>query len=930
MIQRLVRAGVVAAAVSALWLLSIVVVPLQAQAPASGSVTGRVSDSTGAALPGAQISITALELRGVTDVQGEFTITNVPAGTHQVEVAYLGFRPVVQSVTVTAGQRARMTVALQPSISVEETVRATAIRDGQARALNQQRTADNVGNVVSADAIGRFPDPNIAEALQRTPGIGIERDQGEGRYINLRGAPADFTAVAINGVVLPALDPTTRALDLDTIPSDIVSQIEVSKSLRPDLDADSIAGAVNIVTQSPFDANGLRIRASGGGTHNAYGGNDSRASFMMSNVFGARQQFGALMSVSYSKTERQVENVESGWTVLTKPEGGQVMGLIENLFKDYDTRRTRMAATSTLDWRPSMMHRFSLSGSYARFEDDEYRNRLGISWEDGRLQAGATDSRASFTGVRATKQFRHRTQLNKVTSVSLGGRHFMSRAILDYTAAFSRGDQTYPNRNELLYRTGANLNLSYDYSADPLAPRISLFDTKEHLDPTRFSFRENTVRGNSTREDEWSAAANLELTGRLFGSSATHKFGVKARLRDKTADEERWRDRRSTAAPLNPMAFYLGTEPSSNFAYTLGTKFNPDLVRTYLGLNRTISEKRVPESRVADYEVGEDIFAGYASTKLTRGKADILVGLRVERTQQDTSAVAYNATTGVFTPVSASRSHTDLFPGITLRYAFSDKLIGRAAITRAINRPNFPDLVPRQTLNDEVSQVRVNTGNPDLKPTLSTNVDAAVEYYTQPLGIFAVGVFYKDLTDYRYNLTLPGTFNGRPAIITRPENAPGGRVLGAEVTWQRQFDNLPGFWAGFGAFANYTYTDAEMEVGRTYAGRSKFPLTNQSAHTTNAGLFFERQRFNARLSYTDRTSFLDELNADEPRLDLFWGGRDQLDLTASLQVSSNWEAYFEGKNLTNTAGLRYYGVRERTYEYEKFGQTYFFGVRFKY
>lgn len=299
--------------------------PVPASAQATGTVTGRIADSTGAALPGAQVSIRSLNIRTATNAQGEFTLQAVPVGTHDLEVEYLGFRTMSQPVTVSATQRASVTMTLVPSISIEEkvTASATPIRDGQARALNQQRTADNIGNVVSADAIGRFPDPNIAEALQRTPGIAIMRDQGEGRYINVRGGPAEFSQVAINGVSLPAPDPTTRAMDLDTIPSDIVNQIEVSKSLRPNMDADSISGAVNIVTSSPFDFSGLRINASGGGSYNDFGGNDSRGSLMVSNLFGRERQFGALVSLSYSKTRRQVDNAESVWEALARPEGGE-------------------------------------------------------------------------------------------------------------------------------------------------------------------------------------------------------------------------------------------------------------------------------------------------------------------------------------------------------------------------------------------------------------------------------------------------------------------------------------------------------------------------------------------------------------------------------------------------------------------------------
>lgn len=920
-------------ALGALAIGAVLSCSVPAFAQSTGTVSGRVADDTGSALPGAQASIRSLNLRTASNAQGEFTLPAVPAGTHELEVEYLGYYVATQAVTVSAGQRLSVSVVLVPTYVLEETVTvaATPIREGQARALNQQRMAENVGNIVSADAIGRFPDPNIAEALQRTPGIAIERDQGEGRYINVRGAPAEFSQVAINGVMLPAPDPGTRALDLDTIPSDIVSQIEVAKTLRPDLDADSIAGAVNIVTRSPFDADQLRLRAAGGGTYNEYGGNDTRASLLISNQFGAEKQFGALVSYSYSKTRRQVDNVESGWDVLSRPEGGEVLGVIENLFKDYDTRRERSAVTTSFEWRASPTSRLFASGSYARFTDDEFRNRLGIAWEEGRLLPGATDATASWSGVRLTKQFRHRIQRNEISSVSVGGRHAFARGLADYTVSFGRADQTYPSRDELLFRTGANVALSYDYSRDPEQPSISLFTTNEHLELARFGFRENTFRSNNTREDEISGAANLELLGNLFGRTATHKFGFKFRGRTKNADEERWRDRRGQSAPPNPLGFYVGSVVSDNFDYRLGNKFDPSLVRGYLDAAKAISEKRVPESRLADYEVEEDIIAAYGQTRLRLSdRADVLLGVRVEHTSQETLAPGYVPATDAFTDRRESRGYTNVFPGATLRYAFADRLIGRAAITRAINRPNFPQIVPRLVQDEEAARLRITSGNPDLEPTLATNLDATLEYYTRPMGILALGVFYKDLSDYRFELTLAGTVDGRPALITRPENAPDGRIAGLELTWQQQFDVLPGIWSGLGGFANYTYTSATMKLGRTYEGRDRFPLSGQSSHTVNAGLFYERRGFNARLSYTDRSDYLDEISADDGRFDLYWAGRGQLDLTSSVQLTKIWEVYVEAKNLTDSAGIRYFGERQRVYEYEKFGRILFMGARFSY
>jgi TonB-dependent receptor len=443
------------------------------------------------------------------------------------------------------------------------------------------------------------------------------------------------------------------------------------------------------------------------------------------------------------------------------------------------------------------------------------------------------------------------------------------------------------------------------------------------------SFRENTFRSNSGVEDEVSVQANVEMPGMLFSQPTTYQWGIKFRGREKTHDEERYRDRRTTSAPTQPLLTFLTAEPSLNYGYDLGVKMDPVLVTAYLdGIKASsITQRRIPQSITADYSVDEDISSAYGSARVEYDRAELLLGLRMERTEQNSSSPSFNEVTSAIGKRTAGNSYTNFFPGATLRYSFSENLIGRAAITRSISRPNFPQIVPRLVENDSSAIVRVAAGNPDLNPTLTNNVDFMLEYYIEPLGLISGGVFYKDLADYRYELTLSGTFEGDNALITRPENAPDGRIFGAEVSWQQQLTMLPGFWSDFGVFANYTYTDAHMNLGRSYSGRSRFDLPGQSEHTYNLSAFYEADGLSVRLSYTDRSDYLNEINANDGRLDLYWEGRSQLDLTASYAINDTYEVFFEGKNLSDTPGARYYGDRQRTYEYEKFGSLYFLGAR---
>lgn len=926
-------------------------------AVAGDVIYGRVTNAAGAPLPGAEVLVRGTSQRAVTNTQGEFTLPTAN-GQMVLDVKYLGLPSTSQTVVTTPGEDANVAIVLGAQSSggmaatdVADVIVTGVITDGVARSLNQQKNADGTVNVLSADAIGRYPDPNVAESLQRVQGIAIQRDQGEGRYINVRGAPAAFTAVSVDGVAIPAVSPTTRAVDLDTLPSDIVSSVEVSKTLTPAQDADSIAGAVDIKTRSPFDKRRLALSGYAGGSYNDYGGSDTRAGATASNVFGPDQTFGALVSVSYSETNRRPDNVENAWIFDTNPFIGTGAAarpnpafnhyvLEESLFKDYETERTRKAITGALEWRPSDALKAWVRGSFAEFNDNEYRDTLRFTYSDGAASGTVTDQAAIYTGARIYKALRHREQNNQITTLNAGGEYtFGNGAVWDATLAWAKSEQTYPHRDEVVYRSGSQ-TLSYD-TTNHYAPTYSPFDGTYYSTPSNFDFRENTFRSNTTEQDDVSFRTNYEVPTIVGDREVTLKFGAKYSTRDVTADEERFRDRTRTS-PVNPgaLASLLSDRPSQNYGYDLGVKFDHGLATDYLdgirGTSTGAPSRRVPQSITADYTANEDILSGYGQARFDIGATNVLVGLRVEKTDFEGSAVSVNAA-NVETPVSVSRDQTDFFPNLTVRHSFSDQLVGRFALTRAISRPDYTDIVPRLLETTETSGTNTRTtvarGNPDLRPTLSNNVDAGLEYYLRPLGVISANAFYKDLSNYRFTLVTDGVPYVTPtttvAQVTEARNARDGHLAGIEFNWQQTFDFLPGWASGFGVFANYTLTDAEIKTSRAFAGRDTFVLPGQSDETYNAALFYERYGFSARVSYTHRSDFLEAIDATNPGKDLYVEGRGQLDFTASYDFGNGVEVFGEAKNLTDSAGVRYYGVKERTYEYEKFGYNVFLGVRFK-
>jgi TonB-dependent receptor len=549
------------------------------------------------------------------------------------------------------------------------------------------------------------------------------------------------------------------------------------------------------------------------------------------------------------------------------------------------------------------------------------------------LLPGATDQTASFRNIRVAKQIRHRIQRNEITTAELGGERDFGGWRLDGSVSIANSEQGYPRRDELLWRTAAlgtaTAPQSYDYRTSRLEPSLSLFTTNQHLNPANFSFRENAYRTIASSEDLVALTANVTIPVSVGDGEGNFKFGAKARTGERVADENRFRNRAASAAPSGNLASFLTSSPSFNYGYDLGFKVDPALADAYFDATKAASPIRAEQSATADYQVDEDILAGYAMWDLDFDRLGVLAGVRVERTTTEGAAPVFNAATGAIALRSDKRSHTQVFPGVTLRYEFSDRLIGRAALTRGMVRPNFLDIVPRALESQEGTRIVVTTGNPDLEPTLSNNLDLSIEYYFDRIGLVSASAFYKDLTDYAYELRSDGSYLGQPATLIRPENAPDGTMNGLEVAWQQQFTQLPGWLSGFGVFANFTWVDAEIDVGREYAGRSKFPLPGQSDTVGNFAVFYEKGPLSLRLSYTDRGDYLNEINADDGALDLYWEGRSQVDLTASYQFSKQFEGFVEAKNLTNSAGIRYFGERNRVYEYEKFGYSVFVGARAK-
>lgn len=898
----------------------------------SPAIRGEIADPRGQFVPGAIVRLEGTNRETTTDRQGRFRFDGLAPGHYQLSIDYLGYSNQMIDAEVTSESGEFIMLELEyieaTDTTTIERIRVVGGRDAQARALNAQRAADNIRSVVSSDYLGRFPDNNVAESMQRLPGASIQRDQGEGKYVNVRGAPLEFANVSIDGVVLPSPDSGTRAIDLDTIPADVISALELTKAITPDMDADAIAGNINIITQGALDSRSRVLRGYATLGENEKGSGDAyRAGLTFGDRIGQNENFGVLFSANHSETNRVTDNIEHEWAL---QDNGEYIPE-ETAFKDYEVKRIRTGGTARFDYRPGENTHLYLSHTYSRFEDNEQRDTVEISWDD--FAPGSNSVRGVSQATEFDNELRNRTFVNTINSTVFGGRHHFDTMTLDFSAAYSTAKQTYPDRDYFLYSYSGEPAVAYDFS-DPDLPIFSILDEQGniaqrdlHFPAQDYEFSRYERRFGTAEETEQAYTLNLTIPRTIGNAYVTHKVGAKVRLKRKENDEDRMRNSNGVGAPLySDVIIDKPSRPFDGF-YNNGYK----MTRDYRDLYGSILENedyrlRTAASITGDYAADEDTYAAYAMSTIEWQQTTLLAGMRVERTENFARANEFDDDTETFAEVTSKNTYTKAFPSLHLRHELENGVILRAAYSTGLSRPNFEDLVPYFIVEDRVSgRGDLDIGNPELKATYAHNFDLMAEYYIEPMGLISAGVFYKDLSDpiFKARSTVSGgDYDGFNMV--RPENGDSGKIYGYELNWQQTLSFLPGAWAGLGFGANYTYTQSEADLP---FGIGTTDLAGTSRHSYNLALQYDTERFSTQLAYNYRSEYVDSFNTADPSLNIWWDGRGTLDFTTSFQLNDRFSVFAEATNLTDSKGIRYQGERSRVYEHEQFGRAFMAGIR---
>ena len=879
---------------------------LQAQG-GYGRVSGRVVQAgSGEALTGAQVVVGGTSIGAVTDENGRYFLPRVPAGSQTIEVTYLGRSTATQTVTVADGQLATADFVLE-TLAIAQPELVVGIRaSGQAEALSRQKAAPNIQNIVASDQMGRFPDASAPEAIQRVPGVALERDQGEGRYIQIRGGSAANTQVTVNGEQAPSPEAEIRQIELDAVPVEVLEAIEVSKAITPDMDAEAIGGSVNLVTKQAPEDMLFSIEGSGG-----YAPIRDDPSGSGSITWGSRTsdgRLGFLASGSFSRRNFGSDDLEPAYDIGDPgPDDDEIE---EVAVRHYSMYRDRFGATASLDYRLGEGSNLFLNGLYSQLNDNEQRLELLNSVEDEALE------------------FSHRNRYEKTSNlnVSAGGEHLIGSGMeLEYRGTVARGRQETPNDYELIFvredvEFETDISDPDDIRADPVggAGGTYLFDAFEPA------------------SDE---TTNLDLVGAVdltipytFGSEGAGNFKVGFKIRDKDKDQS-----------VNEEAFeliddaadiVLGEDIGEPFTledYNPGDyEFVPfvtteDENEAFLDRFGDVLEGGLDlEAETQDFEVGETTTAVYAMTEINlTPRFMVLPGVRFEHTNVTSDGFDFNAEEETLTPVSAENDYGRLFPMLHLKYELGPLTNLRAAVTTAIARPNFVDLVPFRVVDEE----DIVIGNPDLDPTTSTNLDLLFEHYDSRIGVMSAGVFYKSLNDPIFPFTEENELGGE---TVQPRNIDSGEIKGVEFALQQQLTWLPAPLDGLGIYGNYTFTDSDA----TLPGGRETRLGGQSKNVANAALSYERAGFSAQVSMNYRDDFILEFGGDtgdteERESDLIVDDHLQFDLSASYQATTQATIFLELVNLNNEPFVTYQGIPERPIQeefYETWGEI---GVRWR-
>jgi TonB-dependent receptor len=946
----------------------------------SGKIKGKITDSsTGETLPGATVILKGTSIGAATDIEGKFLIAQVPLGKLTLLVSYVGYKSKEITVNITAGKTSELNVQLTyNSVDMKEVV-VTAQLEGQSAAINQQLTSNTIVNVVSKDKIEELPDQNAAETLGRLPGISLQRSDGEGQKVVIRGLSPRFTSITVNGVQLPSTsepgsfsndgsgDTDDRSVDLSMISPDILEGIEVFKALRPDLDGDAIGGTVNFTTRKALEGAHTSVRLFGGYNNLEKDYGNYRGSFSYSNRFFKNandvSKLGVVVSGSIQRANRASDGVGGSYTWAGEVNGQPVYQTSDVTLTKHTEIRKRYGLNLSLDYELAENQNIFLTSLWAGTHKDE-RNQ--------------THDYDIAEGIHKRTYFEREVNLN-TWSNSLTGKHIIWDFNVDWTLSYSISKENTPwaAQAEFDETSGFSSGMPVNNLSPASVYNYAINDAKAAFLNDSYIQTEDVKDQNTTGEINIQRpfTINDDISGYV-------KAGGKMRdkQRDKNVDQwggDRWftgqpimkaypglySSATNSSSDLSLSNFISGTSSLDNFLsgdYKYNEVLNEDALHTFVQKYQTIyKQTKNYKMDVEDYSASEKVNSVYLMTELKwKQIVTFMPGFRYEHTSTDYSTKVANPNINNLLLKNAlndsvgSRSYGNFLPMVQLKIKPLDWMDLRLAATKSLSRPNFLYLIPYEALSYDNLTLRY--GNPNLKETKAVNLDAYLSIYDSKWGLFTVGKFYKKLTDIDYLRTkrmLSGYYSTylpdmKGYTVYYPDNLPGETTVdGWEFEMQTNFTFLPSPFDGIILYSNfslihsktnYPYTSYSTKVSSTYPyivslatdttreGR----MIGQPDQIGNVTLGYEKGGFSARLSLIYQGDALRAIGVSDATDELDDSSL-RLDLVVSQCIWQNLNAILQINNLTNQEEktyIRYNKLTTRTLDY---GMTLDLGIQYK-
>ena len=819
----------------------------------------------------------------------------------------------------------------QTSGSDNKTVEFVVVTGTRQQAVQTKKDALNVTEVQSLQQIRALPDVTAAEALQRIPGISMESDSGEGRFINIRGMDADLNSTTWDGVHLTASNPATpqgggRAVAFDAFPAGILGGLIVTKSLTPEMDAEGLGGAVNILPRAMPSGKDWMVDASAGSglepLRNSPVWQGDVTAGARSGMFMDDDRITIIASYAFHEDWRGIDDIEEDYA--NNPPD-KTFADLQNRWYRYHRTRQGFGGSATFDVSDdTQLYVRGIHAGYTEVANKQYLRINGLDSVTGTSPNGDIAVNGADPQVRVTDT--KEDVANNV--VEAGGNTVISDDVkIDLKGSWTRGIDVFPRGDGFTFDDPNAVSLVYN-NVDPRFPSYHTTDGTNLQDPTNYTDFSGDDSRSKNHDQEWAGRLNFSVPFPISDYTGELKFGVSGR----------WRQVGATAsdASFNPLP---AGDTYANFSVA---GFDRVYYQAHYNIGQaTIYNKlaALPEGPQVDNPTAfqdndENVYAAYGQYSGTFGDLNVVGGLRVERTQATYRAISQDANTGALFPSTNKRDYTNFFPDLILKYQWNDDVVLRADYSTGIARPGFNQITAAKTV--DLVNLILTEGNPSLKPTTGQNIDVSAEYYDDEGGTASIGLFQKWFSDYIIPTDLhnvpnipnpefpvgPPTFTGE---VQSFENIGSAQADGVEISASKQFTFLPEGWNGLGLEGNVTFVGSR---GQIRLGE-KHTLPQTSPINYNAAVFYQYGPFNLRLaaSYVSRNLF--GVGSDDLS-DVYSQPRMRIDFGGSYMITDNVEYYLDLKNLSNTK-LEFTLTPDKNFPIQRefYNATYLTGLRIK-